>query len=230
MDWPLFFPLSLQINHVKVDSAVFRLHTNATVILLVTFSIAVTTRQYVGNPIDCVHTRWVPCNCRKWPADWIISEHSPSQRHSGRCTQHVLLDPLDVHGGGCVYEKAGLRSAVPRRGQLPEPGQCHHQAYEILSMGGVHAVFSGEWLSGILEFTRRWHWSGKLYLPIWLSLRENRKWARNIPTVYTNGNGINLIYTRHWKKKNVGHLCNIWQRNIFFRYYFITILQLLLSK
>lgn len=43
---------------MKIDSAIFRLHTNATVILLVTFSIAVTTRQYVGNPIDCVHTRW----------------------------------------------------------------------------------------------------------------------------------------------------------------------------
>lgn len=44
---------------MKIDSAIFRLHTNATVILLVTFSIAVTTRQYVGNPIDCVHTRLV---------------------------------------------------------------------------------------------------------------------------------------------------------------------------
>lgn len=53
-----FFSLfRLQAHHVKTDSAVFRLHTNATVILLVTFSIAVTTRQYVGNPIDCVHTR-----------------------------------------------------------------------------------------------------------------------------------------------------------------------------
>ena len=47
------------MSHVKIDSPVFRLHTNATVILLITFSIAVTTRQYVGNPIDCVHTRWV---------------------------------------------------------------------------------------------------------------------------------------------------------------------------
>lgn len=51
--------IDFQVNHVKIDSAVFRLHTNATVVLLVTFSIAVTTRQYVGNPIDCVHTRLV---------------------------------------------------------------------------------------------------------------------------------------------------------------------------
>lgn len=74
----------------------------------------------------------------------LMMVHPPPQRHSGRCTQHVLLDPLDVHGGGRVYEKARLRSAIPGRGQLPEPGQCHYQAYEILSMGGVHAVFSGE--------------------------------------------------------------------------------------
>lgn len=68
----------------------------------------------------------------------------PKQRHSRRCTQHLLLDSFDVYSGGCVYEKAGLRSAIPGRGQLPEQGQCHYQAYEILSMGGVHAVFSGE--------------------------------------------------------------------------------------
>lgn len=138
-----------QVNHVKVDSAVFRLHTNATVILLVTFSIAVTTRQYVGNPIDCVHTRWVWESRRKDPWSSLLNNlfitfTVYSQRHSRRCTQHLLLDPFDVHGGGCIYEKAGLRSAIPGRGQLPEQGQCHYQAYEILSMGGVHAVFSGE--------------------------------------------------------------------------------------
>ncbi|KAJ8921850.1 hypothetical protein NQ315_008482 [Exocentrus adspersus] len=49
-----------QSSSATIDSPVFRLHTNATVILLVTFSIAVTTRQYVGNPIDCVHTRDIP--------------------------------------------------------------------------------------------------------------------------------------------------------------------------
>ncbi|XP_017784550.1 PREDICTED: innexin shaking-B isoform X1 [Nicrophorus vespilloides] len=49
-----------QINHVTIDSLIFRLHSNATVILLVTFSIAITTRQYVGNPIECMHTRDIP--------------------------------------------------------------------------------------------------------------------------------------------------------------------------
>ncbi|XP_018334700.1 innexin shaking-B-like isoform X2 [Agrilus planipennis] len=47
-------------NHITIDSLILRLHSNATVILLVTFSVAITTRQYVGNPIDCVHTRDIP--------------------------------------------------------------------------------------------------------------------------------------------------------------------------
>jgi hypothetical protein len=36
---------------------VFRLNSSATVVMLVTFSATVFGRQYVGHPIDCVHTR-----------------------------------------------------------------------------------------------------------------------------------------------------------------------------
>nr|XP_023029032.1 innexin shaking-B-like [Leptinotarsa decemlineata] len=52
--------LTQATNGLTIDSLVFRLHTNATVLLLVSFSIAVTTRQYVGHPIDCVHIRDIP--------------------------------------------------------------------------------------------------------------------------------------------------------------------------
>ncbi|KAK9744438.1 Innexin [Popillia japonica] len=58
--WKILQFIKTKVNHVTIDSLVFRLHSNATVILLVTFSIAVTTRQYVGNPIECVHTRDIP--------------------------------------------------------------------------------------------------------------------------------------------------------------------------
>lgn len=50
----------IKVSHVKTDSPVFRLHYSATVIILMSFSIIVTTRQYVGNPIDCVHTKDIP--------------------------------------------------------------------------------------------------------------------------------------------------------------------------
>lgn len=50
----------IKISHVKTDSLVFRLHYSITVMMLMSFSLIVTTRQYVGNPIDCVHTKDLP--------------------------------------------------------------------------------------------------------------------------------------------------------------------------
>lgn len=40
----------------ELDGPIFRLHTT-TAALLVVFSAILATRQYVGNPIDCVHTK-----------------------------------------------------------------------------------------------------------------------------------------------------------------------------
>ena len=45
---------------VKIEELYFRLHYGATVTFLLAFSLIVTTRQYVGNPIDCVHTKDIP--------------------------------------------------------------------------------------------------------------------------------------------------------------------------
>lgn len=50
----------IKISHIHIDSAVFRLHYSLTVILLIAFSLIVTTRQYVGNPIDCIHSKDLP--------------------------------------------------------------------------------------------------------------------------------------------------------------------------
>lgn len=50
----------IKVNYIHIDSPVFRLHYSITVILLISFSLIVTTRQYVGNPIDCIHTKDIP--------------------------------------------------------------------------------------------------------------------------------------------------------------------------
>lgn len=50
----------IKVSHIHIDTAVFRLHYSLTVILLVAFSLIVTTRQYVGNPIDCIHSKDLP--------------------------------------------------------------------------------------------------------------------------------------------------------------------------
>ncbi|XP_032666521.1 innexin inx2 [Odontomachus brunneus] len=44
----------LKLDSVCIDNNVFRLHYKATVITLVAFSLLVTSRQYIGDPIDCI--------------------------------------------------------------------------------------------------------------------------------------------------------------------------------
>ncbi|XP_014251217.1 innexin shaking-B [Cimex lectularius] len=50
----------IKVSNIRIDSPVFRLHYSITVMILIAFSLIVTTRQYVGNPIDCVHTKDIP--------------------------------------------------------------------------------------------------------------------------------------------------------------------------
>ncbi|KAK7871927.1 hypothetical protein R5R35_009730 [Gryllus longicercus] len=50
----------IKVTYVHIDSPVFRLHYSITAMILIAFSLIVTTRQYVGNPIDCIHTKDVP--------------------------------------------------------------------------------------------------------------------------------------------------------------------------
>lgn len=44
----------LRLEGVRIDNNVFRLHYKATVVVLVAFSLLVTSRQYIGDPIDCI--------------------------------------------------------------------------------------------------------------------------------------------------------------------------------
>ena len=44
----------LKLDSVCIDNNVFRLHYKATVVILVAFSLLVTSRQYIGDPIDCI--------------------------------------------------------------------------------------------------------------------------------------------------------------------------------
>jgi hypothetical protein len=50
----------IKVSHIHIDSSVFRLHWCISSVILLTFSVIVTTRQYVGNPIDCIHTQDIP--------------------------------------------------------------------------------------------------------------------------------------------------------------------------
>ena len=44
----------LKFDAVCIDNNVFRLHYKASVMVLVMASVLVTSRQYIGDPIDCL--------------------------------------------------------------------------------------------------------------------------------------------------------------------------------
>ena len=51
----------LKIQSVDIDNNIFRLHYKATVIILIAFCLLVTSRQYIGDPIDCI-VEGIPAN------------------------------------------------------------------------------------------------------------------------------------------------------------------------
>ncbi|KAG7164695.1 innexin inx2-like [Homarus americanus] len=44
----------LKIDQIRIDNVIFCLHYKATMVILVTFSLLVTNKQYFGDPIDCM--------------------------------------------------------------------------------------------------------------------------------------------------------------------------------
>lgn len=44
----------LKLDQVCIDNNMFRMHYKATAIILIAFSLLVTSRQYIGDPIDCI--------------------------------------------------------------------------------------------------------------------------------------------------------------------------------
>jgi hypothetical protein len=52
----------IKIDHIVTDSFVFRLHHKLTVAILIGASLLVTSRQYFGDPIDCISRDDIPPN------------------------------------------------------------------------------------------------------------------------------------------------------------------------
>lgn len=78
----------LKIDAVCIDNNIFRLHYKATVIILVAFSLLVTSRQYIGDPIDCIVDE-IPLNVMDTYC-WIYSTFTVPNRMLGRVGQDVV--------------------------------------------------------------------------------------------------------------------------------------------
>ncbi|XP_044007095.1 innexin inx2-like [Aphidius gifuensis] len=77
----------LKLDEVCVDNNVFRLHYKATVIILIAFSLLVTSRQYIGDPIDCV-VEGVPENVMDTYC-WIYSTFTIPNRVNGEIGKSI---------------------------------------------------------------------------------------------------------------------------------------------
>jgi hypothetical protein len=78
----------IKVSHVHIDSTVFRLHYSITVMMLLAFSLIVTTRQYVGNPIDCIHNKDVPEDVVNTYC-WIHSTYTVPVAHASEYAEIV---------------------------------------------------------------------------------------------------------------------------------------------
>lgn len=77
----------LKLDTVCIDNNVFRLHYKATVIVLIAFSLLVTSRQYIGDPIDCIVDE-IPYNVMDTYC-WIYSTFTIPNRLAGRVGKDV---------------------------------------------------------------------------------------------------------------------------------------------
>jgi hypothetical protein len=77
----------LKIDQVCIDNNIFRLHYKATVIFLVAFSLTVTSRQYIGDPIDCI-VDGVPQNVMDTYC-WIHSTFTIPNRLTGEIGKDI---------------------------------------------------------------------------------------------------------------------------------------------
>jgi Innexin len=55
LDVFLALKAALKINSVNIDNFIFSLHYKFTFLFLVAASVLVTCKQYIGDPIDCIH-------------------------------------------------------------------------------------------------------------------------------------------------------------------------------
>lgn len=88
----------LKIDAVCIDNNIFRLHYKATVIILIAFSLLVTSRQYIGDPIDCIVDE-IPLNVMDTYC-WIYSTFTIPNRLTGRVGHDIVQPGVVSHVDG----------------------------------------------------------------------------------------------------------------------------------
>jgi len=103
----------LKLDKICIDNNIFRLHYKATFVILVTASLLVTSKQYIGDPIDCIVDD-IPGNVMDTYC-WIHSTHSLN------CNDTFDLKNPEAH--------PGVSAACPG-GESAEDGKVEHKYYQ----------------------------------------------------------------------------------------------------
>lgn len=88
----------LKLDQVCIDNNIFRLHYKATVVILIAFSLLVTSRQYIGDPIDCIVDE-IPLNVMDTYC-WIYSTFTIPNRLTGVAGRDVVQPGVSSHVDG----------------------------------------------------------------------------------------------------------------------------------
>lgn len=88
----------LKLDSVCIDNNIFRLHYKATVIILIAFSLLVTSRQYIGDPIDCIVDE-IPLNVMDTYC-WIYSTFTIPNRLVGVSGKDMVQPGVASHVEG----------------------------------------------------------------------------------------------------------------------------------
>lgn len=85
----------LKLDSVCIDNNVFRVHYKMTVIILIAFSLLVTSRQYIGDPIDCIVDD-IPLNVMDTYC-WIYSTFTIPDKLGARVGHEVVQPGIAAH-------------------------------------------------------------------------------------------------------------------------------------
>ncbi|KAL9698842.1 hypothetical protein quinque_002283 [Culex quinquefasciatus] len=88
----------LKLDQVCIDNNIFRLHYKATVVILIAFSLLVTSRQYIGDPIDCIVDE-IPLNVMDTYC-WIYSTFTIPNRLTGVAGKDIVQPGVSSHVDG----------------------------------------------------------------------------------------------------------------------------------
>ncbi|XP_059619292.1 innexin inx2 [Phlebotomus argentipes] len=88
----------LKLDSVCIDNNVFRMHYKGTVIILIAFSLLVTSRQYIGDPIDCIVDE-IPLNVMDTYC-WIYSTFTIPNRLTGVAGKDMVQPGVASHVDG----------------------------------------------------------------------------------------------------------------------------------